>query len=188
MNHAGHTITQSVGKISWFVVLPKVKASLGLTVGLPVGLGLKPLLWTRIGLKIYGRHLSQERDGELEGVSRDLGDAAGVREGLRGWVSGMRGRYGPSVRTARVGGWDGNGFLGAVPLTVCRSDLKENVLCFHHKNQFGPHRKVLVYPTKTSSDRADNVSFHHKDQFGPHRERLVVPPQSQFGPHRERLV
>jgi hypothetical protein len=229
VSHAGHTGTKSVGKISWFVGLPKVKASLRLTVGLPVDLGLKHLLWTRIGLKIYGRHLSQGGDGELEGVSRNLGDAVRVREGLRGCAPGMGRGYGPSGRTARVGGWDGSALLGAVPLTVCSSDLQRTscvstikpVWTSQRKSRFNhkissdlkekvvfPREKTFRTSQRTScvsttksvrtsqrkstrkniSDLTENVlCFNHKNQFGP-QEKVVFQTENQFGPHRESLV
>lgn len=136
----------------------------------------------------------------MERVWRDLGDAARVKEGRRGWVPAMGRGSGPNGRTARLGGWDGNALLGAVSLTGCRldshrtsrvsttkasSDLKENV-SFHHINHFGSHTRLVFPPqkpvrtlhrtscvalTKASSDLTQNgFSFHHKNYFGPHRE------------------
>ena len=206
MNHAENTGTQGVGKISWFVGLPKVKASLRLMVGLPVGLGLKPLLSSGLVLKIYRRHISQEGDGELEGVSRDLGEAAGVREGLRGRAQGWA-RLWVQWKNGTCGWlkWDCINRSGATK--VCRadsqgtscvstiktsSDLTENVLSFHHKNQFGSHRELLCFhhknhfepltesrapTTKTNSDLTEKAVFQPKNQFERHRERLVFPPQ-----------
>ena len=217
MNHAENTGTQGVGKISWFVGLPKVKASLRLMVGLPVGLGLKPLLSSGLVLKIYGRHISQEGDGELEGVSRDLGDAAGSGKDCGDGPKDGR-VCGYSGRTARVGGWNGTALIGAVPLkfvvrihrerlvfpllkqvrtsqrTSClstiktSSDLTENSCVSTTKIISNLSQKVVLQPQKPIRTSQRKPCFNQKTSSNLTESVLCFHHKSQFEPHRESLV